>query len=87
METIVEVKGWSAKISPFYVTIKRKKWISLAAGGVMGRPRKVEGTRQKDQIKNVIVKLPTEIFKEIEKKGVPSDILRQDAINKYKISD
>lgn len=53
----------------------------------MGRKRLPEGTRKKDQIKTIIVKVPIEVFEEIEKKGVPSDILRQDALKKYKISD
>ncbi|MCL6664553.1 hypothetical protein PAEN_31570 [Paenibacillus amylolyticus] len=53
----------------------------------MGRKRLPEGTRKKDQIKTIIVKVPIEVFEEIEKKGLPSDILRQDAIKKYKISD
>lgn len=53
----------------------------------MGRKRLPEGTRAKDKIKTIIVKVPIDIYEEIEKKGLPSDILRQDAINKYKISD
>lgn len=54
---------------------------------LLGRKRLPEGTRVADQIKTIIVKVPKEVYEEIEKKGRPSDIVRQDLIKKYKISD